>query len=318
MSQNNLDPCSVPQQHLYIEDPAPANCPESCADPSLRTVQGFDLGWDSGECDVRDGAAALCDPMQTGHIINDLENPRHDVIYRYSKGLRGCDTAMQDLFRDIVVLDNDGKAHRVPIIIATQERAVAAILQENVHQDSTVVDRIKLPLMSIYANGYNYNQSRYIYHRALEYIREVRPQGTPGWLADQGKVPTDVYGVARGIPIDISYTLYVWTMFVEDMNQILEQVLTKFSPIAYIRIRGVQWETRVKLDSIASNIDVEPGDKNKRVVKFEFGMTAETFIPQPIVRKKAVLRTRTEILDGLSVEDTTRVIARIEESVKEE
>ena len=50
------------------------------------------------------------------------------------------------------------------------------------------------------------------------------------------------------------------------MNQILEQILLKFSPIAYIRVRGVPWETGVKLDSIANNLDVEPGDQNIRVV----------------------------------------------------
>jgi hypothetical protein len=317
MSQNNLNPCSIPEQQYPNDDVPPANCPESCQDPSLRNVNGSDFGLNDDGCKVMDGAEALCDPLQSGQIINDIDNPNPDVIYRYSKGLRGCDEAMLDLFRNIVVIDDDGKAHPVPIIWATQERAVAALLQDNVRQDSTVVDRIKLPTMAIYANGYNFNQSRYIYHRALEYLREVEPTGVPGYVRQGHKAPTNIYGVTRGIPIDVSYTLYVWTMFVEDMNQILEQVVTKFSPLAYIRVRGVSWEIGVKLDSIANNIDVEPGDKNQRVVKFEFGMTAETYIPQPIERKKTVLRTKTEILDGLTEEDAIGVISRIEESVKE-
>jgi hypothetical protein len=223
---------------------------------------------------------------------------------------------MRDLFSNIVVIDNDGKAHPVPIVYASQERAVAALLQDNVRKDSTVVDRIKLPTMAIYANGYNYNMDRYIYHRALDYIRETR-SGSPGYVHRDPRAHTTVYGITRGIPIDVSYTLYVWTMFIEDMNQILEQVVTKFSPLAYIRVRGVGWEIGVRLDSIANNIDIEPGDKANRMVKFEFGMTAETFVPQPIQRKKAVLRTRAEILDGLTEADATRVIARIEEAVKE-
>lgn len=309
MSQNTLDPCVVPQQFSPIVDPPPLNCPQSCGDESLRQVNGPDLGWDSDKCRrLLDGASDLCDPIQTGQIINDVEKPNPNVIYRYSKGLRGCDEAMMDLFRNIVVIDDDGKAHKVPLVWATQERAVAALLQDNVDQETTVVSRIRLPTMAIYANGYNFNQDRYIYHKAVDYLRDIDPV--------RG-IPTNIYGVARGIPVDISYTLYCWTMFVEDMNQILEQVFTKFSPMAYIKVRGVAWEIGVKLDSIANNVDIEPGDKNQRVVKFEFGMTAETFIPQPITRNKTVLRTRMDFLDGLTEEDSIRVISRIEEAVKE-
>lgn len=312
MTQNNLNPCSVPQQPFAIDDPASPFCVDPCLDPSLRDLTGMDDG-----CKVMDGAAVLCDPLQTGQIINDLVNPNPDIIYRYSKGIRGCDEAMLDLFKNIVVIDDDGKAHPVPIIYATQERAVAALLQDNIRQDSTVVDRIKLPTMAIYANNYNFNQNRYIYHGAIEYLRESEMGGTPSYVKRGHRASTNLYGITRGLPIDISYTLYVWTMFVEDMNQILEQVVTKFSPIAYIKVRGVTWEIGVKLDSIANNIDVEPGDKNERVVKFEFGMTAETYIPQPITRKKAVLKTKIEFLDGLTEQDAIRVIGRIEESVKE-
>jgi hypothetical protein len=100
------------------------------------------------------------------------------------------------------------------------------------------------------------------------------------------------------------------------MNQILEQVLLKFSPVAYIRIQGVHnWETIVKLDSIANNLDTEPGDQQVRTVKYQFGMTAETFIPQPIVRKKAVLEQKIDLVDNVSDEEITEVISRLESAV---
>jgi len=83
-------------------------------------------------------------------------------------------------------------------------------------------------------------------------------------------------------------------MYIEDMNQILEQILLKFSPVAYIRVRGVTWEIQCKLDSIANNLDTEPGDQAIRVIKFQFNITAETYISQPIARRKAVLKTNVE------------------------
>jgi hypothetical protein len=101
------------------------------------------------------------------------------------------------------------------------------------------------------------------------------------------------------------------------MNQIVEQILTKFSHAAYIRVTGVPWEVIVKLDSIANNLEVEPGDQKTRVFKYEFNMTTQTYIPQPIERKKAVLKMKIDFVDGLSEEEITEVLARIEESVKE-
>jgi hypothetical protein len=123
--------------------------------------------------------------------------------------------------------------------------------------------------------------------------------------------------LARGIPINIGYTATAWTMYREDMNQILEQILTKFSQAAYIRVTGVPWEIIVKLDSTANNLDYEPGDQAIKIIKFEFNLTAQTYIPQPIERKKAVLKTKIDFVDGLSEDEITAVLARIEESVKD-
>ena len=101
------------------------------------------------------------------------------------------------------------------------------------------------------------------------------------------------------------------------MNQIFEQIITKFSQTAYIRVTGVPWEVIVKLDSTADNGEYEPGDQAIRVIKYEFNLTTETYIPQPIQRKKAVLKTRIEFVDGLDDAEITEVLARLEESIKE-
>jgi len=100
------------------------------------------------------------------------------------------------------------------------------------------------------------------------------------------------------------------------MNQIVEQIYLKFSPISYINVRGVDWEIGVKLQREANNLDVEPGEK-MRVIKYEFDMMAESFIPQPIVRKKSVLRQRINVFDNIQDEELSEVIKRLEIAVKE-
>jgi hypothetical protein len=121
-----------------------------------------------------------------------------------------------------------------------------------------------------------------------------------------------VFGVTKGLPIDVGYTLYVWTYYVEDMNQIVEQILLKFSPITYIKVQEVFWEIGVTLDSVANNIDTEPGDKAERVVKYQFNFTAQTYIPQPVTRNKTVLGIKTDFFNSVNENEMTQVFDRQE------
>jgi hypothetical protein len=148
-------------------------------------------------------------------------------------------------------------------------------------------------------------------------MRDLRPDGKPGFTVDEKYERDTVFGVARGLPINISYNLLVWTLYVATMDKIEEQIILKFSPVAYINVRGVQWEVIVTLDSIANNINYEPGDQKQRIVKYQFNMTAQTYIPQPIVRKKAVLKTRVDIHNSIEPEEITETLGRLEQAVEE-
>jgi len=320
-SQRNYDQCNdvadAPNPNL---DPSPPYCDDGQnQDPqNSRNINDQSLNWlkDQTMKKTGFGTSIDCDPMQTGHIINDLDKPDRTVIYRYSKGIRGCDEAMLDMFRDVVVIDEDGKAWPIPVMLGPPEKAVAAILQENVRKDETlVVNRLRLPLLALTQTGIEYDVQRYTYHKAINLWRDQN--GKPGLTQSEKYHKDTVLGTARGIPVNITYTLTGWTMYREDMNQILEQILTKFSQVAYIRVTGVPWESIVKLDSIANNLNAEPGDQAIRIIKYEFNMTAQTYIPQPIVRKKAVLKMKIDFVKGISDEEITEVMARIEESVKE-
>jgi hypothetical protein len=260
------------------------------------------------------GAANNCDPMQAGKIVNDItDDINQNTVYRYSKALRGTDEGVMDLFRNIVVIDENGKAHPIPIIWATQERAVAAILQENVRKDETlVVDRIRLPMLAISATGYEFDTKRYTYHQALNYIDAYTGNTYKKGPKYQNK--ETLFGVARGIPINISYILYAWTMQLEDMNQIFEQIVTKFSLVAYLKVRGILQEVIVRLDSIASNLETEPGDAKLRVVKFQFNLTAETFVPMPAKLYDSLIKVvKADLVNSVDESSITEVLSKIEE-----
>ena len=308
--QKGLDGCvpNSPVETSRNNEAPPGDCPGP---------QGRGGSWleDAAASKIGIGRQAQCDPMQTGQIVQGASDPNRNVVYRYSKAIRGCDEAMHDLFNNIVVLDEDGKAHKVPIIWGTQERAVAWMLQDNTKKDgSLVVDRIRLPMMAIYSSGMDFDQTRYTYHKALDYMRG--PDGKPGSYAKERFERDTVFGMAKGIPVNKTYTLMVWTMYMEDVDQILEQIVLKFSPVAYITVRGIRWETVVTLDSIANNVDYEPGDQNQRVIKYEFNLTARAYIPQPMVRNKSVLSTKVDVYNSVDEKEIKEVLTRVEYDVE--
>jgi len=317
-NQQSLNPCNdIGLQVDMNNDVPPGYC---CPNPdTLNKVAGApNFGWLDESCDkIPLGSQNNCDPMQTGQIINDLEHPDRGTIYRYTKAKRGCDEAVRDLFTGLVVLDTNGKAHPIPIIWGTQERAVAVILQHNVRKDNSLVtDRPKLPMLAIHDTTFEFNRDKYVYHKAINYLNSYRSDGKPGFTINEKRERDTVFGVAWGLPVKIGYTLYAWTLYLEDMNQIVEQIQLKFSPIAYISVRGVGWESIVKLDSVANNLETEPGEK-KRVVKYQFNLTAETYIPQPIIRRKAVLKEKIDIFNSVNEDEITEVLHRIEVAINE-
>jgi hypothetical protein len=169
-------------------------------------------------------------------------------------------------------------------------------------------------MLAISSTDYSVDANRYTYHKAITFLKDN--QNKPTFVESERFERDTVFGLARGIPINIGYTMYAWTLQLEDMNQILEQILTKFSPVAYIKVRGVLWEVCVKLDSIANNLETEPGDAALRVIKFQFGITAETYVNQPITRNKAVLNTKVDFVNSLNESEISEVIKRLEESVE--
>lgn len=316
--EQSLNPCnpkSPLQENLNI-DPASKFCRTDSDPATLRDVEE-DLSWLENKSFDKTGFGfhKQCDPMQAGLIQNDLMNPNRTTIYRYSNGLRGFNEAMQDLFSGLVVRDDNGKYHPVPIVYAVPEKAVAAIMQDNIRKDNSgVVDSIRLPLLTIYQSDIQPDWDKYAYHQATNFLLDHNYK--PGFYMSEKRERDTVFGVARGIPIKLTYTLSFWTYFIEDADQILEQILLKFSRVAYIQVQGVHWETIVTLDSISNNIEPEPG-VSQRAIKYQFTLTVESYLPQPIKRFKSVLETKIDVFNSLDPNEVNELLAKLEDAVED-
>lgn len=319
---NSCNPQNTPPDSANVQNPVPfcgkENPYAALKDPSSLSQRDVPLVENIQHLSL--GESGNCDPSCSGQLFDEINNPEtnRNVIHRYSRALRGADDAMLDLFKNIYVQDDNNTIHGVPIVHAAPQKAVAFILQENVRKDVTnVVDRIKLPILSLWTTGIEYARKRYVYHKAIDRYQRLRSDGKPG-LTIQEKRPRDtILGTPWGIPIDISYTLSVWCLYIEDLNQIIESVLLKVcSPMAYLRIQGVQYEVPVVLTGQTSNIENEPGDKATRVIKYNFTFRVETYIPQPISREKSVLSVITKTFNGNDV--TSNIIDTNIESVTDQ
>ena len=318
-SRQSLHPCNakpVIPERISVEHPQ--RCGAECEMESPNAAKDiYGLLNRIESINANYGQSANLDPMMSGKIVPDPENPDGRVINFYPQGFRGSDQAMEKMFEDMVVIDDDGKAFLVPIIWGTQEDAVAAMLGPNVRDDETqVVTRPRLPMLCIYEADWELDRERYTYHYAWDLGRTIERNWKPGFTLNEDQPRDTVLGFARGIPVNIKYTLTAWTWFLEDMNQIATQVLLKTVPQGYIRVRGVQWEIPVEFDGMGNNLETEPAEGQQRVVKFQFNLTVKTYIPQPIHRRKAVLKAKLDFVNSLKEEELSQVLERLEEVVR--
>lgn len=205
-------------------------------------------------------------------------------IASYSKTLRGCDQAVLGEFKDIFVWLPNGEKKPVPIIIGPPEKAVAVALQESVDKKTIRIDAIKLPMMALSLGDVNFAPERFTYHQN---VRWLLGDNSYAYGSEKRKGDT-VYGMSRGLPVDKHYILHVWTRYVEDMNQIAEQIMLKFSPVLTLYVPDVLWEVVAKLDAVSNGISNEIGDSGIKIVKFEFSFHAETYISRGFIRGKTV------------------------------
>lgn len=247
-----------------------------------------------------------------------LYQPTIDInrqyVFGYTKSIRNCDKAVTDLFKDIIVINLDDESlHEVPIIWGNQEKAVAYVFGEQFaknpeRKQKGLVDRIILPIISLYGSNISFDSSRYVYHEATQWSSSGK-----GFFGNEKKPFDTRFGFTKGIPINRSYTLNIWTKYNEHLTQITEQIFLKFSPIAYIQIDGVSWETWVELDGHTDNTDTQVGNEAIRLYKANFALTAKTHAIQPIKRAKTVHETKisTNIEGEIDSEATEQTIAKV-------
>lgn len=201
---------------------------------------------------------------------------RHDLLRKYSMVFGSC-------FADLAVQRRaaDGSLDRlvrVPLSYAPKEKVLARVMADPGvdRQSATILPRMSFELTSVRYNGNNKLRSVGRNRVAVDPDRSVlREQLNP-------------------VPYDLTFTLWVYVKYIEDGNQIVEQVVPFFTPcfactVDLIEETGVQLDCQTSLDSVTVE-DVYTGDfKVRRATMWTltFTMTAYLFGP---VRRHPVIK----------------------------
>jgi len=200
--------------------------------------------WDTREGDVH-------------KVIYKMTKSKDNVSFIYRESLR----SMIASFNDIGYINSEDKWVDIKCIHANAERAVAKLKQEN---------NIILPIISVGQTVSDNDRER---------------QKTESLLVNEkywDKEKNRAFRILSLAPraVNIRYQFNIWTKYMADMDQILEQVRLKFNPEMQV---PTEFSTLAKayLESEEDVGQVTVTDKEDRILKKAVNVVLRTYIPSP-------------------------------------
>jgi len=200
--------------------------------------------WDTREGDVR-------------KVIYKMTQAKNNISFIYRESLR----SMIASFNDVGYIDSEEKFNSIMCIHANAERAIAKLKQEN---------NIILPIISIGQTVSDNDASRQKTESLL--VNEKY------WDAEKHRAFRVLSLAPRAV--NVKYQVNIWTKYMSDMDQILEQIRLKFNPEMQV---PTEFSTLAKayLDSEDDVGQISVADKEDRVLKKTMNIVLRTYIPSP-------------------------------------
>lgn len=213
--------------------------------------------------------------------------------YFYNKSLRKLVVGFGSLFNNIYVEHanpdnaNDPIAIRVPITYAPQEKFIRRLLEPSSIADGTRIET-QLPKLSYIMNSIKPDASR------------RRNKFSPVSNFNQSGQTCSSSGsqILEQVPVNVSFSLFVYTRHIDDTLQIAEQIIPYFNPdhIIQMDLNDVQTNVKIPIIMLDNNITEKyDGDfMNRRINISSFSFMAKTYIYGPV-------RSVTQITDAGNV-----------------
>lgn len=197
--------------------------------------------------------------------------------YFYNKNLRKLVVGFGSLFNNLYVEHvnpddaNNPIKIRVPITYAPQEKFIRRLLEPSSIADGTRIET-QLPKLSYVMNSIKVDGSR------------RRNKFSPLKNAAQvdGDCSSSAETIFEQVPVNVSFTLFIYTRHIDDTLQIAEQIIPYFNPdhVIEINVNDVQENLKIPIIMLDNNISEKyDGDlMNRRINISSFAFVAKTFI----------------------------------------
>lgn len=197
-------------------------------------------------------------------IRRELRSLSLNKSYQPANFYRQFTSRLKELLGDVRVLKGDDRVEEVGLIYANPERAIAKIFEGK----NTI-----LPLISLQFDGTDLDDKR---RRPMENVVDLKY-----W--DRDKQRAVRYMALSPVATNLTYKINVWGKYIEEVNQITEQLLLKFRPNLPVDIlEGTSFNAFVKDVAEASQLTVP--DREDRIVKRTIRFYVEAYIPSDVYR----------------------------------
>lgn len=206
----------------------------------------------------------------------------------YHSSLKKIVAGFGKLFSDIYIVRRypsgvEKERIKVPLAYGPSEKFLARFAED------PELDRgfsIKLPRMAFQIQSVQYDSTR-----KLNTIKKnVQPIQD-----DQGNVIRQY----QGVPYKINVDLFILCKYIEDANQIVEQILPWFTPAYTITINSIpsmnyKDDVPVVLSSVSLSDNYEDDWKNRRDVTWTLSFSIDAMFYGPVAEKKVVTSVQTD------------------------
>ena len=141
------------------------------------------------------------------------------------------------------------------------ERTVAILNQE---------DNMILPLVTVSQNSIVESEDRRRYFPVI--------MNTTYWNEEKHKAERVISMCDR--PVTISYNINIWAKYMEDMDQLSQQVRLRFNPSIQLKT-SFSSDSKVFLTSETNNYSFSLADREDRIIRKTFVASVETYIRSP-------------------------------------
>ena len=215
----------------------------------------------------------------------------------YNRVIRKLVVAFGDLFKDITLVrynpdETESERFVIPITYATKELYVQR-LQGDPDLDKRV--QMTLPRLSYEMSGFTYDATR----KQNTNIRNVGVSNSNGAIAQYNPVP-----------YNFDFKLYLYVRNIEDASQVLEHVLSYFTPDYTIKLNmipemGIVREVPILLNGTEQDIVYEGNrDSDTRMIIWTLNFTAKAYIYGSISSVGLIKTSITNILNDISPSDS--------------